>query len=214
MAGTNPSGANIQVLDFADLVDESYAGQIDNECGGSDGDDFEITNQGSSTDADRFDVIVGALEDIVMNQEFMDKQDAFINANCHIFEDSEENKLEYTPLFQQFGELVETFVHNKLKEAVENFDMDEFYGLLEAHEDEIMGDVFETLLGCASFENFKELMVSAKKGAELDNPMHVSVCKVEVDEQPDGEARPDIQMAVSPLSAKGEQKFFPNSPTA
>ena len=82
----------------------------------------------------KFDAIVGALEDIICDETFVDAQRAFCLAHCDVFEDTEENKLEYTPLFEQYVETMEAIIDERLKAAVEAFDMTEFLGMLEAEQ--------------------------------------------------------------------------------
>lgn len=69
---------------------------------------------------------------------------------CHVhvlhLQDSDENKLIYTQLFQSYTELIEQGIEARLKEAVPDFDMADFLTLLEERKDELMSDVFELLL--------------------------------------------------------------------
>lgn len=53
----------------------------------------------------KFDLIVGVLESIVMDPSFRSQHEAFCRTNCQVFENTEENKLVYTTLFQQYTEL-------------------------------------------------------------------------------------------------------------
>ena len=53
----------------------------------------------------KFDHIVGVLESIIMDPEFRSQHEAFCRANCAVFENTEENKLQYTTLFQQYTDL-------------------------------------------------------------------------------------------------------------
>jgi hypothetical protein len=50
---------------------------------------------------DLFDTTIGALQDIAISDEFQDIMNNFCAENCDIFEDTEENKLEYMELFQK-----------------------------------------------------------------------------------------------------------------
>ena len=84
----------------------------------------------------RFDEIVGCLEEVLMDPEFQLSQDDFCEAHCDKFFDDEENRLEYTPLFEQYASLIENFISEKLSERVEGFSMEEFQEMLEDRSDQ------------------------------------------------------------------------------
>ena len=48
---------------------------------------------------DEFDEIVGSLQEIVLSEDFEKIQENFLKTNSEIFEDDDENKLEYTAIF-------------------------------------------------------------------------------------------------------------------
>nr|AAH74487.1 MGC84796 protein [Xenopus laevis] len=49
-----------------------------------------------------FDNVVGHLEDIIMDDEFQLLQHGFMDKHYHEFEDTEENKLTYTTIFNEY----------------------------------------------------------------------------------------------------------------
>ena len=50
---------------------------------------------------DKFDEIIGCIEDIVIDQPFQELQESFLEKHYHNFDiDTEENKLIYTEIFQ------------------------------------------------------------------------------------------------------------------
>ena len=57
---------------------------------------FYIYIGGDNKDDDDFDEIVGALQEIIMSMEFEELQINFLDKHYEIFENIEENKLEYT----------------------------------------------------------------------------------------------------------------------
>ena len=61
---------------------------------------------------------VGALETILLEEDFSMQQKSFCLANCDQFEDVEESKLVYTSLFQSYTELVERMLNDKLGSAI------------------------------------------------------------------------------------------------
>lgn len=56
----------------------------------------------SSTSDAEFDAVVGYLEDIIMDDEFQLLQRNFMDKYYQEFEDTEENKLTYTPIFNEY----------------------------------------------------------------------------------------------------------------
>ena len=122
--------------------------------------------EASTPEEQRFDAIVGCLEEVLMNPEFQLRQDQFCEMHCSKFFNDEENRLEYMPLFQEYSTLIETFIAEKLTECISGFSMEEFQDLLENHEGEICGDIFDLLLSLSDFQEFKDTMLSYKAAAE------------------------------------------------
>ena len=112
-------------------------------------------------------MIVGALEEVLFEGEISQIQKAFCETNCGIFDDTEENKLEYTEIFRQYTELVENSLEAKLTEKIPGFSMSMFETLLKRRdEDDINGDIFDILLSFGDFNEFKQYMLSVKRGME------------------------------------------------
>lgn len=51
------------------------------------------------------------------------------------FEATEENKLSYTPIFQEYSEMIEKYLNDNLKKALDDFDMERFIAMLEDRKD-------------------------------------------------------------------------------
>ena len=83
-------------------VEEDY--DPDNE------EEFEFCDEGGNPEDDYFDMVVGALQDIVMEDKFQDMQNTFMNQNATHFEDSEECKLIYMDIFQQYTKIIEAYI--------------------------------------------------------------------------------------------------------
>jgi len=145
----------------AALAELSLAGEEDLTFGNS------ASAGASDPAADRFDSIVGALEDAMMDEGFRERQDAYCRSNCGVFDDAEEMKLEYTPIFEAYVAMVEGYIEEALGAAVEGFSMEEFMGLIAEHEAELEGsDIFDLLYSLAKFGDFKDLMLSYKAEEE------------------------------------------------
>uniref|UniRef100_A0A8C5XWP7 ADP-ribosylation factor-like protein 2-binding protein n=1 Tax=Microcebus murinus TaxID=30608 RepID=A0A8C5XWP7_MICMU len=75
----------------------------------------------SASDAE-FDAVVGYLEDIIIvDDEFQILQRHFMDKYCQEFEDTEENKLTYTPIFNEYMSLVEKCVEEQRLERIPGF---------------------------------------------------------------------------------------------
>lgn len=170
-------------------------------------DDIDIVDDGSTQDAEtnKFDRIVGCLQDILMDSEFEDAREEFCRSNCKEFEDSEENKLVYTDIFARYTELVESCIEAKLVAAVPGFSMPEFMHMLDSRKDQLMMDVFDLLLTMGDFASFKEMMIDYQKEAARENEgtglrIDVSAMRLHTEDQMEGDHRPDLDsgLMISP----------------
>jgi len=125
---------------------------------------------GGSADDNYFDEIVGVIEETLVDPDFQQVQDQFCEKHCDVFEDTEENKLEYTSIFEKYTKLVEHFLERRLRKLVDDFDMDRFMHMCSRRRDELVGDVFDLLTSLGDFEEFKFLMLSYK--AEASGYVH------------------------------------------
>eukprot|EP00928_Gymnodinium_smaydae_P097531 TRINITY_DN8855_c0_g1_i1.p1 TRINITY_DN8855_c0_g1~~TRINITY_DN8855_c0_g1_i1.p1 ORF type:complete len:228 (+),score=68.49 TRINITY_DN8855_c0_g1_i1:60-743(+) len=198
--------------DFEDIVDSPMAngpagGMLDGE--GDDVDacerEFAIEGTSSAADAD-FDRKVGALQEVVTSSVFEKTLNDFCAQNCHVFEDTEENKLVYTEIFTKYTELIEGFLENALKQQLPGFDMQAFLEeLVQRGEEEIDSAVFDLLLSLADFESFKQTMLACKQPA-ANLVVAGTTARIHEDEDEDGEQRNDLQdlLVISPASPKGK----------
>lgn len=128
---------------------------------------FAVSN---SSDADAaFDAVIGSIEDIIMEDDFL--QQSFMEKHYLEFDDSEENKLTYTPIFNEYIELLEKQLEQQLMERIPGFNMSTFTQLLKQHKDEVSGDIFDMLLTFTDFMAFKEMFIdyrAEREGRGLD----------------------------------------------
>ncbi|EPQ12269.1 RING finger and SPRY domain-containing protein 1 [Myotis brandtii] len=136
----------------------------------------------SASDAE-FDAVVGYLEDIIMDDEFQLLQRNFMDKYYQEFEDTEENKLIYTPIFNEYISLVEKYIEEQLLERIPGFNMAAFTTTLQHHKDEVAGDIFDMLLTFTDFLAFKEMFLDYRaekegRGLDLSSGLVVtSLCK-------------------------------------
>ncbi|KAM7147067.1 ADP-ribosylation factor-like protein 2-binding protein isoform 2-T2 [Macrochelys suwanniensis] len=124
----------------------------------------------SPSDAE-FDAVVGYLEDIIMDDDFQLIQRSFMDNHYREFEDTEENKLIYTSIFNEYICLVEKYIEEKLLDRIPGFSMAAFTMSLQQHKDEMAGDIFDMLLTFTDFLAFKEMFLdyrAEKEGRGLD----------------------------------------------
>uniref|UniRef100_A0A8V0ZUH1 ADP-ribosylation factor-like protein 2-binding protein n=1 Tax=Gallus gallus TaxID=9031 RepID=A0A8V0ZUH1_CHICK len=110
----------------------------------------------SPSDAE-FDAVVGYLEDIIMDDDFQSIQRTFMEKHYQEFDDSEENKLIYTSIFNEYISLIEKYIEEKLLDRIPGFNMTAFTMSLQQHKDEMAGDIFDMLLTFTDFLAFKEM---------------------------------------------------------
>ncbi|XP_054567177.1 ADP-ribosylation factor-like protein 2-binding protein isoform X2 [Eptesicus fuscus] len=141
-----------------------------------------VLSSSSTSDAE-FDAVVGYLEDIIMDDEFQLLQRNFMDKYYQEFEDTEENKLIYTPIFNEYISLVEKYIEEQLLERIPGFNMAAFTTTLQHHRDEVAGDIFDMLLTFTDFLAFKEMFLDYRaekegRGLDLSSGLVVtSLCK-------------------------------------
>mmetsp|Transcript_87725 Transcript_87725/g.171569 ORF Transcript_87725/g.171569 Transcript_87725/m.171569 type:complete len:175 (+) Transcript_87725:149-673(+) len=121
---------------------------------------YEHTN--SSPEDEEFDAIVSALEEILQDDSFQSELSSFYQNNCDKFEESKENKLEYTEVFNQYTTLVESYLENYLSSKIAGFDMKRFERLMSERQDSLSGEAFDLLSSLGDFLEFKDTMVAQK----------------------------------------------------
>ena len=136
--------------------------------------EFAVENHGGNEDDDYFDQVVGSLQEIILDPEFDRLQKDFSTQNCMQFEATEENKLVYTTIFNQYTSTIEAYINQKLEEMVENFSMTRFSELLDTRKDQIEEQIYDLLLSFSDFESFKEMMLFARAHLVATTPKQTS----------------------------------------
>merc|ERR1712107_266433 len=106
-----------------------------------------------------FDEVIGAIEDIVVDDRFQDIQHNLMEKYSHHFEDTEENKLIYTEIHQIYTTEIETYIETELSQRFTEFSMERFLHQLEENREVLDGDIFDLLYSLSDFLVFKELFV-------------------------------------------------------
>jgi ADP-ribosylation factor 2-binding protein len=108
--------------------------------------------------------------DLVVKPEFQEDQQAFFDKYSDQFDPNEENKLEYTPIYEKYVEIVEKIIEAKLKDEYghTNGEIEQFYQDFKAEMSEFEKedrDTMDLLYGLVDFMKFKKSMLTYVKGA-------------------------------------------------
>ncbi|XP_070687151.1 ADP-ribosylation factor-like protein 2-binding protein [Pempheris klunzingeri] len=133
-----------------------------------DDENFAISSS-SAADA-AFDAVIGCIEDIIMEEEFQQLQQSFMEKHYLEFDDSDENKLSYTSIFNEYVDLLEKYLEQQLVERIPGFIMNTFIELLMQHKEEVPGDIFDMLLTFTDFMAFKEMFLEYRAEKEGRGP--------------------------------------------
>ena len=125
--------------------------------------DFEESIVNKDSDDFKFDIFAEALQDIVIEDEFEKMQNDFCEKYYKIFEDKEENKLEYTKIFNEYTKKTEEYLEQNLKKRVKQYKIDDFYKMLESKKFKMDEQLLDTLLDFSDFNNFKDMMLNYKR---------------------------------------------------
>ncbi|XP_037539089.1 ADP-ribosylation factor-like protein 2-binding protein [Nematolebias whitei] len=134
--------------------------------------DEELFAVSSSSAADTaFDSVIGCIEDIIMEEDFQHLQQSFMEKHYLEFDDSDEHKLSYTPIFNEYIDLLEKHLEKQLMERIPGFNMNAFIELLIHNKEEVPDDIYDMLLTFTDFVAFKEMFLefrAMKEGRGLD----------------------------------------------
>ncbi|KAI4880838.1 hypothetical protein NFI96_010996 [Prochilodus magdalenae] len=138
-----------------------------------DEEDFAVSRS-SGADA-VFDAVIGNIEEIIMEDDFQNLQQSFMEKYYLEFDDSEENKLCYTPIFNEYVDLLEKYLEQQLIARIPGFNMNDFTHSLKQHKDEVSGDIFDMLLTFTDFMAFKEMFIDYRAVGKK-NQRHIKLC--------------------------------------
>ncbi|MED6237412.1 ADP-ribosylation factor-like protein 2-binding protein [Ataeniobius toweri] len=106
-----------------------------------------------------------------MEEEFQHRQQTFMDKHYLEFDESDENKLSYTSIFNEYVDLLEKPLEQYLMKRIPGFNMNTFTELIMRHKEEAPDEIFDMLLTFTDFVAFKEMFVeyrAAKEGRGLD----------------------------------------------
>lgn len=133
--------------------------------------DEEVFAISSSASEGALDAVIGCIEDIIMEDEFQQLQQSFMEKYYTEFDDSDENKLIYTQIFNEYVNLLEKYLEQQLMWRIPNFNINSFMELLLQNKDDVPADIFDMLFSFTDFMAFKEMFLdykAEKEGRGLD----------------------------------------------
>uniref|UniRef100_A0A1A8C465 ADP-ribosylation factor-like protein 2-binding protein n=1 Tax=Nothobranchius kadleci TaxID=1051664 RepID=A0A1A8C465_NOTKA len=129
----------------------------DNSCGEEIDTGEEIIAVSSSSSAEKvFDSITGCLQDIIITEEFEHLETSFLEKHYLEFDDSDENKLSYTPIFNEYVNMLEKHLEQQLVAQIPDFNFNTFIELFMQNKEEGPLDIYTILLTFTEFTAFKE----------------------------------------------------------
>ncbi|KAK0095818.1 hypothetical protein PV326_007292 [Microctonus aethiopoides] len=130
-----------------------------------------------------FDEIIGHIEDIFMEPEFHNIQKAFLEKYWMEFDSSEENKLSYMEIFDEYQKKIESYLEENLKKNIPEFSMDSLIKTLSELGPELDGEIFELLFTITDFLAFKEMILdyrAMKEGKVQDLSSGISITSANI----------------------------------
>ena len=131
--------------------------------------------------SDKNKAIFQSIVTITTSPDFQKGQQEFYHKKKDIFNEDEENKLEYTDVYQDYVHLMEQILDVQLKSETHGHseeEVDTFYQTFAQHKDaykEINDDVMDLLFGLVDFTKFKTSVLEYKKGCVDHDAKEVDV---------------------------------------
>ena len=115
--------------------------------------------------------IFSAVQELMASEEFVNAQLTFMQANVQAFDENDENKLEYTGIYESYVKIMEDIIDAKLIESFPKDDIESFYANFrdnyqsyEAQDKETVDSLFEL----TDFVRFKDSMLAKKSAIVKD----------------------------------------------
>ncbi|KAI4464604.1 adp-ribosylation factor-like protein 2-binding protein [Holotrichia oblita] len=125
-------------------------------------DDINFTHRSSDDTDQEFHSTVGHIEDILMEDKFLELHNDFMEKHWQEFEESEENKFIYTDIFKEYQATIEKYIEEELVKKVKNFNMLAFEEELKKRPNELDSGIFDLLSTFTDFIQFKTKFLDYK----------------------------------------------------
>lgn len=114
----------------------------------------------------------------MLEEEFHDIQQKFLEEYWNIFEPIEENKLIYMDIFNEYNKAIENYIVDYLKKKIPHFNINILLHQLHNRRNDLEGEVFEVLSTFTDFFAFKEMFLdyrAVKEGKVQDLSSGISI---------------------------------------
>lgn len=121
----------------------------------------------------------------MLEDEFHEIQHKFLENHWSAFEPTEENKLIYTDIFNEYNKTVENYLVDYLRKVIPHFDMNTLLTQLSDRQGELEGEVFEVLSTITDFVAFKEMVLdyrAIKEGKIEDLSCGISITSLKTND--------------------------------
>ncbi|XP_038149892.1 ADP-ribosylation factor-like protein 2-binding protein [Cyprinodon tularosa] len=125
-----------------------------------------------------FDAVICCILEIMMEEDFQHLKQRFMDQYYQEFDESDENKLSYTSIFNEYVDLLEKPLEQYLMTRIPGFNMNTFTKMLMQHKEEVPNDVLDMLLTFTDFLGFKEMFLeyrATKEGRGVDSSQSLVV---------------------------------------
>jgi ADP-ribosylation factor 2-binding protein len=113
--------------------------------------------------------IFTVIADLITQDDFAKSQMEYFEKNKDKFEDTEENKLEYTNIYTEYVYILEQIIEANLKEKYSDEQIELFYTTFKdnlSQYEKINPEVVDTLFGFIDFEKFKKSILLHKNALD------------------------------------------------
>lgn len=129
---------------------------------------------------DDFSKVIGYIEDIIVEDDFIELHTDFLEKYWHEFDESEENKLIYMDIFSKYIDTIEKYIETELCKVIPHFSIKEFEEDLKQKGENLDGEIFEILETFTDFMCFKNMILdyrNMKIGKLVDFSKDITVTK-------------------------------------
>lgn len=85
--------------------------------------DLDFSNVCEDSSDKYFYAIIGCIEDILLDENFVQLHSTFMEQYWTYFDDNEENKFIYSDIFRNYQETIEKYIEEQLIKHIKNFHM-------------------------------------------------------------------------------------------
>lgn len=102
------------------------------------------------------------LQDIIIEDEFAEIRETFFEKYSDVFEDKEENKLEYMDIYKEYVQIIEGYLVSRLNKLM-GFDYQDIIKDILKYKDSFNEEILELLSSFSDYSVFKEMILDYKR---------------------------------------------------